>query len=141
MKKLVSITLALVLLQSCGLFLSPFDAQGYRYFIELKVLHQKFIETFTQTDDNEFDKTAVNDFYNIIDLKFREAIEYQAQVTQDNTRLTAFSILREQFEDDFSYLTEGNAYFDGITSELLMKQVNTNYNLAIKGELSRRNTP
>lgn len=141
MKKLVSIILALVLLQSCGLFLSPFSAQNYQYFIELKVLHLKFIESFTESDENEYNQPLIKEFYNIIDLKFREAIEYQAQVTQDNTRLTAFTILREQFEDDFGYLLEGNEYFDGITSELLMKQVNTNYNLAIKGELSRRNAP
>lgn len=140
MKKLVSIILALVLLQSCGLFLSPFSAQSYQYFIELKVLHLKFIESFTESDENEYNQPLIKEFYNIIDLKFREAIEYQAQVTEDNTRLTAFEILREEFEDNYNVLTSGVKLFSKVYAAELLNEINENYNIAIKGELSRRDT-
>lgn len=141
MKKLVSTTLILLLLQSCGLFLSPFSAQSYQYFIELKVLHLKFIETFTQSGENEFDRKLIDEFYNIIDLKFREAIEYQNQITEDRTRLTAFEILREEFEDNYNELTSGEELFGEVYANQLWEEVDKNYNLAIKGELSRRDVP
>ncbi len=141
MKKLASTTLILLLLQSCGLFLSPFDAQSYQYFIGLKVLHLKFIETFTESDGKVFDINKIDEFYNTIDIKFREAIEYQKQITEDKTRLTAFEILREEFEDNHNELTSGEELFSKLFANELLEEINENYNLAIKGELSRKGAP
>lgn len=138
MKKITSIIIILLSLQSCGLFLSPFSAQSYQYFIQLKVIHLKFIETFTKSEQNEYDVKLIKEFHNIIDLKFREAIEYQQQVSEDATRLNAFIILREEFDDNYNHLISTSKLFGEVYAKELIKEVSINYNLAIKGETLRR---
>jgi predicted metalloendopeptidase len=108
---------------------------------ELKVLHIKFIETFTKGEDHNYNKEKINDFYNTIDIKFREALEYEKQVTNDRTRLTAFEILYEEINANYKTLIDNGDLFSKPFSEELIGEVEKNYDLAIKGELSRRNAP
>ena len=141
MKKIIPLVCILSFsFYSCGLFLSPFSAQSYQYFIQLKVIHLKFIETFTESEQNEYDINLIKEYHSIIDLKFREAIEYQQQVSEDATRLNAFIILREEFDDNYNELISTSKLFGGVYAKELIEEVSKNYNLAIKGETLRRNT-
>jgi hypothetical protein len=126
---------------SCGLFLSPYSPHSYSNLTQLKVLHIKFIETFTKGDDREFNKEKIDDFYNTIDIKFREALEYEKQVTNDETRLEAFQILYAELKSNYKMLIDSGGLFNKPFSEELLGEIDKNYNLAIKGELSRRNAP
>lgn len=128
-------------LTSCGLFLSPYSQHSYINFTQLKVLHIKFIETFTETGDNEYELEKLKEFYDEIDIKFREAIEYEKQVTDDNTRLEAFEILYDEFNANYNQLISLGSLFSIAFSEEIKGEVEKNYNLAIEGELSRRNSP
>jgi hypothetical protein len=140
MKKQLFLIIVSAFISGCGIFLSPFNQQSYQYFIELKVLHIKFIETFTEDPVKLYDRNKVEEFYDIIDLKFREAVEYQKQIAEDETRLTAFNILREEFESNYNWLVEKETPYRTIFSQNLLEEISENYNSALKGELSRRNS-
>lgn len=101
----------------------------------------KFIETYTKGDDHEYNKEKIDDSYNTIDTKFREALEYEKQVTNDNTRLDAFEILYDEFKANYKQLLDSANLFSKPFSEELLGEIAKNYDLAIKGELSRRNAP
>jgi hypothetical protein len=139
-KKIVLLVLPFIF-YSCGLFLSPFSPYSYSNMTDLKVLHTKFIESFTKGDNAEYNKEKIDDFYNTVDIKFREAIEYEKQVTNDKTRLNAFGILYDQFKADYKQLIDSGELFSKAFSDELLGEVEKNYDLAIKGELSRRNAP
>ena len=139
--KKVLFLLSFVTFYSCGLFLSPYSAYSYSTLTKLKVLHMKFIETNTKGDNHEYNKEKIDDSYNTIDTKFREALEYEKQVTNDNARLEAFEILYDELKSNYKQLLESVDLFSKPFSEELLGEIGKNYDLAIKGELSRRNSP
>jgi len=128
-------------LYSCGLFLSPFNVVSYENFTSLKAFHLKFIDDFTDGLNKTFDQNKIDDIYDMGDLKFREALEYERQKTEDRNRIVAFEILYEQFQADHKFLIDKQRLYKAAYAEEIRGEVETNYNLAIKGELSRRNAP
>ena len=137
----VFLLVILTFLYSCGLFLSPFNVVSYENFTSLKAFHLKFIDDFTDGPNKTFDQNQIDDMYNIGDLKFREALEYERQKTEDRNRIVAFEILYEQFQADHKFLIDKQSLYSKVFAQEYRGEVETNYNLAIKGELSRRNAP
>lgn len=130
-----------VFLYSCGLFLSPFSPESYKNFTQLKVQHIKFIENHTERPGAGYDSVKINESFEALDTKFREAIEFEKSVTGDETRLKAFQILYEEFKANHQMLVNRGKLFGGVFAEQLISEIEANYNLAIKGELSRRDAP
>ena len=131
----------LFFLYGCGLFLSPFNVVSYENFTSLKALHLKLIDDFTDTPGKTYDQNKIEEMFNMGDLKFREALEYETQNTKDRTRTEAFEILYDQFRADYKFLVDRNKLYNEAYAKEIKNEVEKNYNLAIKGELSRRNTP
>jgi len=125
----------------CGLFLSPYSVVSYNNFTNLKAFHLKFIDDFTNAPDKIYNQNKIDEMYNFGDLRFREALEYEKQRESDETRINAFEILYEQFEADYKHLINKQKLYSNAFAEELKGELEKNYNLAIKGELSRRNTP
>jgi len=125
----------------CGLFLSPYSVVGYKNFTDLKAFHLKFIDDFTNAPDKVYNQNKIDEMYNFGDLRFREALEYEKQRGNDRTRINAFEILYEQFKADYKHLINKQKLYSNPFAEELKGEIEKNYNLAIKGELSRRNTP
>lgn len=137
MKKLLILILSALTLSSCS-FLSPFNAQSYKYFVELKVLHIQFLKTFTISDNKIYDRREIDEFYNAVDIKFSEALEYEAHSSNDHNRLIALNILREELTENYKALVEDRKLFDKPYSQKTIEIVSGNYDLAIKGELARK---
>lgn len=137
MKKLLILVFSALTLSSCSL-LSPFNAQSCKYFVELKVLHIQFLKTFTASDNKIYDRREIDEFYYSIDIKFSEALEYEAHTSNDHNRLTALNILREEFDGNYNALIEDGKLFDKSFSQKTVEIISVNYDLAIRGELARR---
>ncbi len=128
----------LIFLFGCGLFLSPYNVVSFENFTSLKALHLKLIDDFTNVSGKTYDQNQIKEMFDMGDLKFREALEYERQKTKDKYRIDAFEILYEQFRNDYNFLIKKGKLFGETFAKELKHEVETNYNFAIKGELSRR---
>ena len=125
-------------LYGCGLFQSPYSVVSYENFTTLKALHLKFIDDFTYGPGKSYDQNKIDEMYNMGDFMFRAALEYEMQKDKDQNRIDAFNLLYTQFIADHLFLIESNQFFSAVFASELRSEVEQNYNLAIKGELSRR---
>jgi len=120
---------------------SPYSAVVYQQLTELKAFHLKFIEVFTADSVKTYSREKVQESFDAGDLKFVEAFAYEKHRSNDRNRITAFEILHEQFKADADFLFSKASLFGKTFADELKKEVEKNYDLAIKGELKRRDSP
>ena len=140
-QNLVTGILIALLIQACGLFISPYNATSLEYLTRLKAFHLKFIDDFTASEIRTFSESQVRERFDVGDFLFREALEYATRVTEDKLRVNAFQILYDEFKDDTGTLLEQKDLFSPAAAKVLKGIVESNYNSAIEGEQVRRNGP
>lgn len=125
----------------CALFLSPYNLVSYQYLTELKAFHLKFIEVFTEDSTRTYNRERIQESFDVGDLKFQEALAYEKNRSKDKSRLMALEILHKQFQDDADFLFSRAALYRKDFAAELKKEVEENYDQAIKGELIRKGSP
>lgn len=137
--RMVLAMLALAL-GGCALFTSHYDAGAYQNFTSLKAFHLKFLEDHTDQGGAAFNQSKLAANCDAGELKFREANEY-ALGKGDGSRLKALSYLHNVFKENCQLGRQSNKLFGKAYVAELTEMVTHNYDLAIKGELSRVGTP
>ncbi len=139
MKKHTIAVLALVVLSGCAsLFTTHFDTTRLSNLATLKVMHVKFLETWTEGSGNTWNEKKVIEACDKGDTSFREAHEYAKSTDlEDGTAKKAVNIVWMQFKADCSALLEDKALFDAGYSIDVKSRIEGNYDKAIEGEKSR----
>ena len=134
--------LSLLIVSSCALFTSHYDATRHENFTKLQAFHIKFINDFTANENKTWDAGKIESICDAGDLKYREALIYaQSQDNEDATGARAVSILKEQFEDDCRLAQKRKKNFSKVWAGEHLEQILMNYAYAISGELSRLTKP
>lgn len=140
-----------VLLTACSNFTAHYDAKRYQNLIELKAMHLYFLENWSQSKKND-DETLfrpeptqrewkLDNTVNYCEQghqKFRTAYEYaRANDKNDQTGKKAIEILWKQFSGHCELSLKEQKLFSAFFASRAIKATETNYNLALEGEVSR----
>ena len=129
---------SILLLTSCALFTSHYDATRHENFTKLQAFHVKFINDFTASKNKKWNAARIEKVCDSGDLKFREALVYaQSKDDKDKSGARAVSILKEQFEADCKLANKRKKNFSQAWAGEHLEQILQNYAYAIAGELSR----
>jgi hypothetical protein len=117
---------------------SKVDQTSYQNFKDLETFHLGFIDEFTQGEGKSWDAKTFEQRVKTGTEKFEAALAYETGKSKpDQTRIKAFNILYDQFKSDSEFIKSKAGLLSAFLSKQLVKQVGENYNLALKGELSR----
>ena len=117
---------------------SKFDETSHESFKDLKTFHLGFIDEFTEGEGKSWDAEAFSQQVQTGMEKFNTALAYEmSKKKPDPTRTKAFNILMDQFKSDSEFIKNKDALLKKYFSGQLRTQVEENYDLALKGELSR----
>ena len=120
------------------------DKTSLDNFSKLQTFHLQFIDTYTQdaTASKQWNATQFEADVATGNVLFVTALATeQGKPTPDPTRMKAFQLLQDQFQSDCGLLRQkaasGTPFFSMAFSQNLKKIVQANYELALKGEVSR----
>ncbi len=131
-----------MLVSSCAMFTSYYDATRHENFTKLKALHIKLFDNWTVGSGMSWDKNEVKQYCERGDLSFREAFELaKYRDSNDKTGQTAVKILWEEFSDNCSLSLKKKKLFSKVYVDEIRPQIEKNYGYAISGELDRVNAP
>jgi hypothetical protein len=136
----LTVSVALVALQGCVLFVSHYDAGAYQNFTSLKAYHVKFLEDNKVVEGRVFDEAKVRAACDTGELKFGEAHEYAAG-KKDSTRVNSITYLHNVFSRNCKLTVGGKKLFSIDYAREQADEVKINYDLAISGESIRVNAP
>ena len=131
-----------LLISGCAMFTSHYDATRHENFTKLKAMHIKLFDNWTVGSEMSWNETAVRQYCENGDLKFREAFEFaMSKDNTDKTGQTAVKILWEEFSANCKLSLNKKKLFSSVYVEETRPQIEQNYNYAIAGELSRVGSP
>ncbi|MEY4979579.1 MAG: hypothetical protein RLZZ352_1849 [Pseudomonadota bacterium] len=134
----LALSIVLLALAGCSLFVSHYDAAAYQQFTNLKAFHLKFLDDYREAQGRLFDEAKIRNTCDAGKLKFLEAKEY-AQGKKDDTRVAAIQYLHNAFTKDCEL--GSRKLFGAVYVQEQTGQLTVNYDLAIQGELSRVGAP
>jgi hypothetical protein len=131
-------TVCILLLTGCALFTSHYDATRHENFTGLKAIHVKFFSNWTEGSGKTWKENEVAAYCDQGDLRFREAFEFaKSKDNDDKTGQRAVKILWQEFNDNCQLSLDKKELFSRIFTDELLPEIETNYDYAIAGELSR----
>ena len=138
---LINVTLSL-LLSSCTLFTSHYDAIRHQNFTRLKAIHLKLFSDWTKGSNKVWNNNSVYIYCDQGDLNFRQAYEYaRSKDNADKTGQRAVKILWEEFTVNCALSLKKQKLFSPVFVANLLPEITRNYDYAIAGELTRVNAP
>jgi hypothetical protein len=132
---LAAILASVLLFAGCIHFVSHYDSVSYEHLTSLKAFHLKFVDDLTDGPNKVWNQSTFERKRDEGDLKFREALEYEkGKSKRDKNREDAFTILYEEFTDNCALLEDKQGFYSQAFAEELKGELETNYDLAIRGE-------
>jgi len=127
-----------LVLCSCTLFTSHYDAFRHKNYTNLKAYHLKFIEDNTEDEGNVWNENDIIEKCDIGELKFREAYEYAlSKDKKDFTGSKAIKYLNEEFSENCKMLLKRKKLFNNsfVKGEYgILSEIKKQYGFAIAGE-------
>lgn len=131
-----------LLLNSCALFTSHYDATRHENFTKLKAVHVKLFEDWTEGSEKTWKEEEVASYCDRGDLTFREAFEFaKSRDNNDKSGQKAVTLLWEEFKENCKFSLSKKKLFSKTFKENLLPEIEKNYDYAIAGELARVNAP